>query len=55
MPELQWLRASDRHSKDPASNPGWIAMSFFTTNTYIPYVRLVIVGYCHCWCYTVYV
>ena len=25
----QLVRASDRHSEDPGSNPGWISMSFF--------------------------
>ena len=26
-------RASDQHSEDPGSNPGWISLSFFTTNS----------------------
>ena len=25
---IQVVRASDRHSEDPGSNPGWISMSF---------------------------
>ena len=25
----QLVRASDRNSEDPGSNPGWISMSFF--------------------------
>ena len=29
-PVAQLVRASDRHSEDPGSNPGWISMSFFT-------------------------
>ena len=29
-PVAQLVRASDRHSEDPGSNPGWISWSFFT-------------------------
>ena len=29
-PVAQLVRASDRNSEDPGSNPGWISMSFFT-------------------------
>ena len=29
-PVAQLVRASDGHSEDPGSNPGWISMSFFT-------------------------
>ena len=28
-PVAQLVRASDRNSEDPGSNPGWISMSFF--------------------------
>ena len=28
-PVAQLVRASDRHSEDPGSNPGWISMPFF--------------------------
>ena len=28
-PVAQLVRASDRQSEDPGSNPGWISMSFF--------------------------
>ena len=33
-PVAQLVRASDRSSEDPGSNPGWISMSSFITCIY---------------------
>ena len=40
-PVAQLVRASDRNSEDPGSNPGWISMSFFAINLFLGVCCLV--------------